>query len=550
LNLLNEQNVWGSLLLATDDEVSARKRFLTRSARYGGLLNILEFQQADMLNDTSVSSLLTNANSWIAFNVPQSSVPKLADLALAHNIQRAIFTVELPPSRINDTQLPEFSYAINAFQQKDASFTGIRHGLVIPGDEDRPYEMVNSSIPLIEDQVAVGVLGRVVAELLRIPAATNTECGLSASSSFAGAYLNILRQSGLTRSQEVQKIFSGGVQRVAQLTLRQYKAKEQKAEEAKQLALKRKEEESLQLEKDLLIADKQLGSQAVDMDEESEEEEETDELRIKIRSQEILASVWREYDTRMYTKSTSKLEFFDTNKEKALALATKEIQEENEARRLKAIEKDEELRVASAVLDVPRMQYGKLLVLERKEMQNQKDISDCWVRFIYLLLETTMQHCKDESILFSNLDEFQQTLLLRKKANELRKMANLLPFDVIYDPLDASAVVAFVASQKDQEESMFTRFGLDRPADEIHAELERKYGEALKSVAALRGANQIIALAIETLKKELPPIPPSVSQIRRNESLSKQQLVSAARLEATRNRGKPFSEGTGSVGTL
>jgi hypothetical protein len=39
----------------------------------------------------------------------------------------------------------------------------------------------------------------------------------------------------------------------------------------------------------------------------------------------------------MYTKSTSKLEFFDTNKEKALALATKEIQEENEARRLQAI---------------------------------------------------------------------------------------------------------------------------------------------------------------------------------------------------------------------
>lgn len=337
---------------------------------------------------------------------------------------------------------------------------------------------------------------------------------------------------------------------MAQLTLRQYKAKQQLAEEAKQLAVKRKEEESLQLEKDLIIADKRLGSQAVDMDEENEEEEETDELRIRIRSQEILASVWREYDTRMYTKSTSKLEFFDTNKDRALALATKEIQEENEVRRLQAIEKDEALRVANAVLDVPRMQYGKLLTLERKEMQNQKDISDCWVRFIYLLLETTMRHCTDQNILFSNLDEFQQTLLLRKMANELRKSANLLPFDVIYDPLDASAVVAYVASQKDSEGSMYSRFGLDRPADEIHAELERKYGEALKSVAALRGANQIIALAIETLKKELPPVPPSVSQVRRNESLSKQQLVSAARLDATRNRGKPFSEGSGSVGSL
>ena len=64
--------------------------------------------------------------------------------------------------------------------------------------------------------------------------------------------------------------------------------------------------------------------------------------------------------------------------------------------------------MASAVMDVPRMQYGKLLALERKEMQNQKDISDCWVRFIYLLLETTMRRCAQENILFSNLDEFQQ----------------------------------------------------------------------------------------------------------------------------------------------
>lgn len=59
------------------------------------------------------------------------------------------------------------------------------------------------------------------------------------------------------------------------------------------------------------------------------------------------------------------------------------------------------------------------------------------------------------------------------------------------------------------------------------------------------GANQIIQLAIETLRKELPPQPPSVNELRRSESLAKQQLVSAARLEATRNRGKPFSEGAG-----
>ena len=77
-------------------------------------------------------------------------------------------------------------------------------------------------------------------------------------------------------------------------------------------------------------------SKDVDFDEDGEEEE-TDELRIKIRTQEILVNVWREYDTRMYTKSTSKNDFFETNKERAIALATQEIMEENELRKQKAI---------------------------------------------------------------------------------------------------------------------------------------------------------------------------------------------------------------------
>ena len=41
--------------------------------------------------------------------------------------------------------------------------------------------------------------------------------------------------------------------------------------------------------------------------------------------------------------------------------------------------------------------------------------------------------------------------------------------------------------------------------------------------AALRGAAQIIDLAVETLKKELPPPPPSVTELRQMESKAKQE---------------------------
>lgn len=130
---------------------------------------------------------------------------------------------------------------------------------------------------------------------------------------------------------------------MAQLTVKEYEAREARAEAARQAAAKREEEEARQIEKDIaeagsLVRSRGKRQSGVELEEEAEDEdEETDELRVKVRAQEILAAVWREYDTRMYTKSTSKNEFFDVNKEKAFALATKEIAEENEKRRLLAI---------------------------------------------------------------------------------------------------------------------------------------------------------------------------------------------------------------------
>ena len=37
---------------------------------------------------------------------------------------RAIFTVELPQSGVKETVIPEFAYAIEAFNKSGASFTG------------------------------------------------------------------------------------------------------------------------------------------------------------------------------------------------------------------------------------------------------------------------------------------------------------------------------------------------------------------------------------------------------------------------------------------
>ena len=77
-----------------------------------------------------------------------------------------------------------------------------------------------------------------------------------------------------------------------------------------------------------------------------------------------------------------------------------------------------------------RKQYAKLMTLERKEMINQKEISDTWVKFVFLLLESTLQHCQENEKLFHNMDEYAQTLLLRQQANMLRSQCNLPSYEV------------------------------------------------------------------------------------------------------------------------
>ena len=122
-------------------------------------------------------------------------------------------------------------------------------------------------------------------------------------------------------------------------------------------------------------------------------------------------------------------------------------------------------------------------------MQNQKDISDTWVKYIYLLLEITMHHCKENNILFHNEDQFSQTLLLRKMANELRSLCSLPSYDVVYDPLDASAIISTLASgESPVVKSSILGATLDIPlsdVDQVLPSLNSKYGKLLKSIPVI-----------------------------------------------------------------
>jgi len=481
--------------------------------------------------------------------LPRSEIPRMTSLALDSDVSRVIFTMHLPSTDINNTVTPEFDAAIKEFEKAGKSFTGIRHGDIIPGDEDNAYEIVNATIPCMEPMVERGVLARVTAELLLTKEACNEVCGVSSSSSFAAAYLNVLRSSGLSRRQEVKKMFSGGLQRVARMTVEEYEAqarKEEEKESERKSRLENKAEQEMEGKNPLSLAKQSKSRENIDseglalsFDDEQEEPEITDEEKLNERAKEILQNVWMEIDARMYAKSTSKREFFDANREMALALAKKELEDEKIRKKEHVEAKRAKENMLAQMVEVNRKQYSKLLALERKEMENQRIISDTWVKYIYLLIESTLKKCDKDGLLFHNMDEFGQTMALRKMANELRSQCGLSPYDVIYDPLDASSIVA----------KMEKSAGLEN-IDDIIEQLNSKHGKLLENVAALRGASQIIKLAIKTLRDDLPPPPPQVDEIRRSESASKQAAVSEMRLDAIRKRGQAQTDAESSVGRM
>jgi hypothetical protein len=103
---------------------------LTRTARYGGLLNVLEVAQLDInsepTNSPELAKLFSSANSWVALNVSQQNVPRLAELALQNGLERVIFSVSLSPENINQTVIPQFEYATQLFKNHSPprAFTG------------------------------------------------------------------------------------------------------------------------------------------------------------------------------------------------------------------------------------------------------------------------------------------------------------------------------------------------------------------------------------------------------------------------------------------
>ncbi|GMI23632.1 hypothetical protein TrCOL_g11309 [Triparma columacea] len=293
-----------------NDAAFAKKRLTSRSARYSGLLDILTFQEATKPDCMPSKDDLSGVDSVIAYGVEASEVKDLAKSMSEAKVGNAVVVMEKPESakKVKD--------AVSALSKAGGvSFTVITMPTIVDGAEgSSPYRVgeatdvesfADCTIP--RDEAL-----RLITECLGL------ESSVGKAISFRGVstenksyeYLKSLRSKGYTRSQEVENMIMGGVEKYeAALVEKEQKEEEvAKVQEVKKVEISKSREQEI---KDLMAKAKA-------------ESAEFERKQIENDAREILAREWRE---QYFARNTSLKEddYIEENMERGMQDALRMI---------------------------------------------------------------------------------------------------------------------------------------------------------------------------------------------------------------------------------
>lgn len=216
LDTLHSKGAFTKIVAVCPDVASARKRLMGRSARYTGLLDVLEFA-------ASTEASLEGADAVLAFNVSPSDAAAQAAAAKAAGVKHLVLVArgEGPA---------DFSAAVAALEGSDTAYTFFQAGDFLPGREGGGLAVS----PASEGASCVGGVCRedvirAAAESFFLLPAKDKAFVMNAGDAVALEYQRGLRSKGYTRDQEMGFLLTGGYQEFAA---------NKTAEEAKKAAAK------------------------------------------------------------------------------------------------------------------------------------------------------------------------------------------------------------------------------------------------------------------------------------------------------------------------
>eukprot|EP00594_Rhizosolenia_setigera_P007625 CAMPEP_0178954186 /NCGR_PEP_ID=MMETSP0789-20121207/8847_1 /TAXON_ID=3005 /ORGANISM="Rhizosolenia setigera, Strain CCMP 1694" /LENGTH=486 /DNA_ID=CAMNT_0020635553 /DNA_START=82 /DNA_END=1542 /DNA_ORIENTATION=+ len=222
-DLLNHEDSafqFDKIVAFVDDMKFAKKRLLSRSARYTGLLDKLDFLEASSSGELPTLEQLSGIKHWVA-NVEAGDLSKVQDIAQLCK-QASVENVSILLSGANGLDAAASVSAIQALDTSDTTFAVVSVGEFseIP-EGSLPYDI--SDFGTEEGVVPLGVTYsrdeaiRAVTDSLQLESGSNkamtfTECASTNTTENIGARLvKGLREAGYTRPQEIDHMISKGV---------------------------------------------------------------------------------------------------------------------------------------------------------------------------------------------------------------------------------------------------------------------------------------------------------------------------------------------------
>jgi hypothetical protein len=220
-DLLNHEESafeFNKIVAFVDDIVFAKKRLLSRSARYGGLLNKLDFAQASEAGGLPSAEQLVGVKTWVAYFEDGDLMAKAKEVVDVAISAASVENIAILLANANQMDVSAVSDAVKALKDSGKNYTLVAVGKIEDHAEGKiPYKYA----PLDSEE---GVLPadaifsrdeamRMITECLQL------ECGVNKALSFSEVYdvnateaklVKGLREAGYARPQEIDHMLRDG----------------------------------------------------------------------------------------------------------------------------------------------------------------------------------------------------------------------------------------------------------------------------------------------------------------------------------------------------
>eukprot|EP00612_Vaucheria_litorea_P001673 CAMPEP_0171455944 /NCGR_PEP_ID=MMETSP0945-20130129/2634_1 /TAXON_ID=109269 /ORGANISM="Vaucheria litorea, Strain CCMP2940" /LENGTH=420 /DNA_ID=CAMNT_0011981281 /DNA_START=43 /DNA_END=1305 /DNA_ORIENTATION=+ len=204
-DVLHAQSKWNSIVAFSPSTSFAKKRLISRTARYSGLSDVLEFKEGDAFDSLTMAENLSDCTSWLCFDCPLDKLRVAVDIAKSSAVSSLVLCATISSEEAKSSGVYE------SLKESGLSYTFIRMGKLLDGKESGSICVRESEEDLPTESIVREDACRVAAESFRIDGAKDRAIAIGKGDEDSIEFLKSLRQKGADRLTEIENLLGSGI---------------------------------------------------------------------------------------------------------------------------------------------------------------------------------------------------------------------------------------------------------------------------------------------------------------------------------------------------